>query len=182
MKQRITMPDGELIEKDLPVWKTPYNHDTDLEARRTGTYNDEESLTKQEFKDDADINIIMERFLRNGSLPPPVLPEHFLDLSERPTYFDTQQRLAEASKTFYMLDAQLRAKHLNDPNRWADAVVKAVDTNDREALRALGVEVPPEKPQEPAKPTSPVPGAAPPDTATAAPGAPPGPPKSDSGK
>lgn len=179
---KITMPDGEIVESKLPVFKTPYNHDTDFEARRTGTYNDEPSLTKQEFKEETDINVIMERFTRGGALPPPVLPEHFMDLAERPTYFDTQQRLAEANRTFYMLPAELRAEFLNDPTRWADAVVKAVDSNDRTGLAALGVEVPPERPQEPVKPTSPDSAAPTAEKATTAPGASGDPPKSDSGK
>lgn len=183
MKQKLTLPDGEIVEKDRPVWKTPFNHDTDFEAYLFGTYNDEPSLTKQEFKEEADINVIMERFLRNGTLPPPVLPEHFLDLAERPTYFDTATRLAEANAVFYRLDAKLRAEHLNDPARWADAVVQAVDANDREAIKALGIEVP-EKPQEkPEAGKSPVPsGGSSTPLANGAPAAPPGPQQTDSGK
>lgn len=164
----IKMPDGEIVNATLPVWKTPYNHNTDIEARRTGTYNDEPSLTKQEFKEEADINVIMERFTRGGQLPPPVLPEHFLDLAERPTYFDTQQRLAEANTTFYMLPAELRAKHLNDPARWADAVVKAVEAKDGDAILELGLSLK-QMPQEPPTPKPPVEGSPASKTAETAP-------------
>lgn len=181
IKLPIKMPDGEIITAEIPQWKTPWNHDTDLEARRTGTYNDEPSLTKQEFKEETDINVILERFMRGGDAPPPVLPEHFMDLTQRPTYFDVAQRIAEANKTFYMLDAETRAKHLNDPNRWADEVVQATNRGDKAALEALGIEVH-LKPQEDAKATtSPAGGSPPPEIAKAPSEAPKGAPKTDSG-
>lgn len=152
---KYVMPDGEIREYQMPQFKTPWNHDTDFESERTATYCPEGSKTKQEFKEESDINVILERFMRGGDGPPPVLPEHFLDLTGRTTYYDMATKIADANKTFYMLDAETRANHLNDPNRWADAVVKATEEGDKDELRALGLDVPyPTAPPTP--PTAPI--------------------------
>lgn len=169
---KIKMPDGEMVENKLPTWKTPHNHDTDFESRRTSLYCPEPTLTKQEFKEETDINVILQRFLRTGTPPDIVLPEHFADLTNRQTYYDAAQASAEASQLFYLLPAKQRAEFQNDPTRWADAVVLAVDQGDRKALAALGVSVPKEQPQEPPQ-TGNTPAGSPAPAATqAAPGAP----------
>lgn len=142
------MPDGELKEHPkLPDWKTPWNHDTNFESERTGIYCPEESKTKQEFKDDADINVILARFMKTGQPPDIVLPEHFADLTGRTTYFDMASKAADANELFYLLPATKRAEFLNDPTRWADAVVAALARGDVKDLNAMGVAAT-EKPQE----------------------------------
>jgi len=182
LTKQYTMPDGEIVEREVPLWKTPFNHDTNFESERTGLFCKDPSLTKQEFKEESDINVILERFQRGGDLPPPVLPEHFTDLSERPTYFDIQSRLAQANTAFYQLNAKIRSEHLNDPARWADAVVAATNAQDGDALLRLGLTLEAEKPQTAKEPRSP-------PTGTPAAGngekpseAPKGAPKSDTGK
>lgn len=139
-KLKLLMPTGETVTAEMPQWKTPYNHDTNLESDRTAIYCHEPSLTKQEFAEEADINVILERFTKSGEPPPQVLPEHFTDLTGRRTYFDMQTQIATANVAFYNLPASLRAEHLNDPARWADAVIAAVETGNREKLDALGVD------------------------------------------
>lgn len=151
MKQKFTMPDGEVIEKEWPVWKTPFNHDTNFESDRTALYCPEESLTKQEFKESSDINVILDRFMRTQELPPMALPEHFADTTTQLTYHEAQTRLAEANAMFYRLDAQTRAEFLNDPSRWADAVVQAVQRQDADTLEKLGIDLAEEKAKAAAK-------------------------------
>lgn len=141
MKQKFVMPDGEIIEKDMPAFKTPYNHDRDFESERTAYYSTEPSLTKQEFKDECDINIILQRFMRTGEPPPITLPEHFGDLTTRLTYFEASLAMAEANALFYKLPPNLRAEHLNDPNRWADAIMVALEKGDVDTLKANGIDV-----------------------------------------
>lgn len=148
MKQKVTMPSGEIVEKDLPVWKTPYNHDTNFESDRTSLYCKDPAKTKQEFRDETDINVIINRFMKTGEPPPIALPEHFMDLSQRTTYFDMASRVAEANKLFYELPATKREEFQNNPNLWADAVVKATNQGDYKTLEELGLEVP-ERPEVP---------------------------------
>lgn len=141
MKQKFQMPTGETVEKDMPQWKTPWNHDTNFESDRTALYCDDESLAKQEFKDECDINIILKRFTRTGEAPPIVLPEHFADLTTRTSYYELSTKIAQANELFYELPAEKRATFLNDPNRWADAVVQATEAGNADRLEALGVDL-----------------------------------------
>lgn len=145
MKMKFQMPDGEIVDKEWPMWKTPFNHDTNFESDRTATYCKDPSLTKQEFVEDADINNILARFAKTGEPPPLALPEHFADVSQRKTYFDMNTQLAEANRMFYSLPPELRAEHLNDPARWADAVSKAAAQGDGDALSTLGIDTSAEK-------------------------------------
>jgi hypothetical protein len=140
MKQTYTMPTGEQVTKDMPDWKTPYNHDRNFESDRTALYCKEPSLTKQEFVEEADINNILARFLRSGEPPPMPLPEHFVDTTTKLTMFEMQSRLAEANALFYKLPASTRSEHLNDPARWADAVSKAAADRDGDKLQSLGID------------------------------------------
>lgn len=141
MKQKFVMPTGDIVEKDMPAFKTPYNHDTNFESERTALYCDDPSLTKQEFVEDADINNILNRFLKNGEPPPMVVPEDFLDISDRSTYFDFASATAEANARFYTLNAKTRAEFLNDPARWADEVIRATNEGDRDRLAEIGIAV-----------------------------------------
>lgn len=152
MKTKLLMPTGDTITADMPEFKTPHNHDTRLESQRTAIYFRDPSLTKQEFVEETDINVILERFMKTGQPPPLTLPEHFLDVTNRSTYYDFAQAAAEANHLFYMLPAKQRAEFLNDPTRWADAVVQAVEAGDKDTLRNLGIAVN-EKPQEPTSAT-----------------------------
>lgn len=147
MKHKFLMPTGETVEKEMPAFKTPHNYDTNFESERTALYCMDESMTKQEFKEETDINVILQRFMRTGEPPPITLPEHFGDLTTRLTYYEAASAMAEANKLFYLLPAGKRAEHLNDPNRWADAIMVALEKGDRATLIANGIEVPPETPQ-----------------------------------
>lgn len=146
--------------KGAPYFKTPWNHDTDAESLRTATTCSDPSLTKQEFKDETDINVILDRFMKTKELPPMALPEHFLDLSGRKTYFEMASQVAEANEKFYLLDADTRAQFQNDPTKWADAVVSATEHGDRKALREMGIDVP-DEPAEPRDPPTGTPAVAP---------------------
>lgn len=155
MKTKFTMPDGEIIEKDFPQWKTPYNHDRDFESERTALYCNDPSLTKQEFKEETDINVILKRFTRTGELPPMPVPEDFIDITARANYFEMQQRIANANAIFYQLDPEIRAQHLNSPAKWADQVVAAVAAGDGDRLNELGVAIEDRKAAKPLTETPP---------------------------
>lgn len=161
MKQNYTMPDGETVEKDMPQWKTPWNHDTNFESDRTALYCNDRTLTKQEFKDETDINNIINRFLKTGEPPAMAIPEHFVDATTQLTYLEMQERLAEANANFYQLPPNIRAEYLNSPERWADAAMKALEQADGERLRKMGIDInfqqqkPPEPQQKPPEPSTP---------------------------
>lgn len=169
---KIRMPDGEIRDAEFPQFKTPYNHDTNLESDRTALFCKDPSLTKQEFKEETDINVLLARFKATGAEPPMVLPEHFVNTLDRTTYFDMACASAEASSLFYQLDAELRARYQNNPAYWADAVVEAVTDGNTDALKKLGVTTP-QAAQEPIPPGTPATAPAQPPAAPTTGGTPP---------
>jgi len=97
------------------VFKTPYNHDTLAEALRTAQVNDEPSKTQQHFKDEADINEIMRRWLKTGEIKEIPLPPQYGDFTEMETdYHSLNNRIAETNALFYRLPAAVRASYQND--------------------------------------------------------------------
>lgn len=152
---------GEVLATEvtvaMPLWKTPYNHDRDAESARVALRCNDPSLTKQEFKDDSDINVILDRFLKTQEPPPMALPEHFTDLTGRTSYFEMASKIAEANQMFYRLPPDIRQEFANDPAQWADAVNTAIETDDGDRLLDLGVEaqIKTRAPQEPPQPPNP---------------------------
>lgn len=85
---------------------------------------DDESRTKQEFKDECDINRIMARALRSGQFPPAVSVGRYGDFSEVGDYQEALARVEYAREQFAGLPAKTREKFGNDPARFLEAVPK----------------------------------------------------------
>lgn len=167
---------GEIL--DQVFFKTPYNHDRDAESERTGLVCNDESLADQSFKEDADINVIMDR-VKKGAEIPITLPEHFGDGTQIPDLLEAHTKIAENNRVFYNLDPRIREEFMNDPMRWMVQVRKDLDEANLDNLKRMGMDVsdltviaarkPPAAPQG----GSPAPGA--PATPGAADSPPPGP-------
>lgn len=75
-------------------------------------------FTKQEFKDEADINILMQRYQNNGEIPAiNQRAPQFLDA----TCFDYQknmEQIAEANSIFAELPSSMRNRFENDPGKF----------------------------------------------------------------
>lgn len=156
-------PDGEIILADemipneyKPFWKTPFNHDTDAEATRTALYCFDDSKAQQHGKEEADINTLVDRFLKTGQMPSVSVPPRYGDFNSTADYHDLQNHLAETNALFYRLPAAVRASYQNDPAQWIGDVNERLANGtpaDLDALRAMGMDIPatapPEAPKEP---------------------------------
>lgn len=103
-------------------------------------YFDEPTMTKQEFKDDCDINLIMERALRGQVINN--LNERVArwgDVSSIPDYRTSLDMVTRAQGMFMELPPSIRERFANDPAMFLDFV--ANDQNYDEAVR-LGL-IPP---------------------------------------
>lgn len=97
-----------------------------------------ESLTKQSFKDECDINNVMKRFERTGVL------EHvnkyqpqWGDYTNTPSsYQEALHQVAAANEMFLSLPARLRAKFDNDPGAY---IAFVEDPANADELRAMGL-------------------------------------------
>lgn len=90
-----------------------------LRATTTVDCSVEPSLTKQSFAEEADINVLMERFVRTGYFPsvddlggPQPM---YGDFSEGVDYMEALERVRQANDSFAALDARVRDRFRNDP-------------------------------------------------------------------
>ena len=105
------------------------------------------SLTRQEFAEDCDINVIMMRFEKTGQLPANVSEPRYLDLTEMPSdLMGTLNLLGEAERAFMTLPASVRRAFDNDATVFVDF---ASDPNNLEQMRTWGLAPPVEAPAEP---------------------------------
>jgi len=63
------LPGTEIVTEEgdtaiVPNWKTPWNHNTVREAARTALVCLDPTKTQQHGREEADINVIVDRFLK----------------------------------------------------------------------------------------------------------------------
>jgi len=114
----------------------------------TGLRCVDESLTHQEFKEESDINTIIDRF---GIGENPVQPMEWVtnvDIADAPdNYMAVMNQLNEARDQFMSLPAKVRSQFDNDPGKFVDFVS---DPGNGDELVRLGLAVvrPPVKPSD----------------------------------
>ncbi|QCQ84631.1 internal scaffolding protein [Blackfly microvirus SF02] len=130
------------------------------------------SLTRQEFAEECDINVIMSRYERTGQLPMNMngVEPRYVDMSAMPTDFrEAMDIMIEAEKAFMMLPANVRREFDNDAKMFVDFASMPENLS---KMREWGLAVP-EKPADAggggAQPPSAEPAAAPSAPASAKP-------------
>lgn len=100
----------------MPVFFTNYNS-----PPKVGSRNDKPSKTLQQFKDEADINVLISRYMRTGFYYSPMqtptqkrMPQ-FGDYSELGDFQQQQQRLLDVYDDFARLPAKVRERFGNNP-------------------------------------------------------------------
>lgn len=121
--------------------RAPYNYDTDIASEESGLVCPEETLTIQSEKDDADINLIVERFKVTGTLPQRDLPPMLGDFLEVTDFHTAQNIVRQAQESFNELDGKIRARFNNDPGEF---IAFCEESGNLEELRKMGLAVKPE--------------------------------------
>lgn len=81
------------------------------------------SRTKQSFKDDADINNIMDKFTKTGILPSMIDKNpKYGDFSDVPDYLESINTVLLAEEQFAALSSKVRKKFDNDPAKFLEFV------------------------------------------------------------
>lgn len=93
--------------------------------------------TRQEFKTECDINVVLRRYANNGQLPAlnPITPT-FGDFSEAPDYLSAQLTVQAAKEDFARLPARVRKACGNSPARYLEMVQ---DPDRKDELVELGL-------------------------------------------
>lgn len=112
------------------------NYDTNAVGDETGLECKDDSLAIQSQREDADINVIMKRFGVTGTVPAVALPPEFGDFSSELDFRGCMDIMNAAERSFMSLHADVRARFLNDPVRFADF---ASDPANIDELRKLGL-------------------------------------------
>lgn len=98
-------------------------YDADQVSHDTGLRCEDESLTQQEFKDESDINTIIDRF---GIGENPIQAQKWvtdLDIENAPNdYMQVMNQLNEARDQFMTLPAKLRSQFDNQPGQFVSFV------------------------------------------------------------
>lgn len=96
------------------------------------------SLTQQQFKDDVDINVLLERFKITGQMPEGVVMPQYGDFRGVADYRSAVDAVRKADNSFMDLPANVRNRFDNDPQKLLEFV--SDDKNRAEAER-LGLVV-----------------------------------------
>lgn len=128
--------------------RTPFNYDREAVSNETGLVCEAETLAKQEFKEECDINTILKRFNITGELPQGVRMPTFGDFVPVGTFHEAANAIAVAREAFDELPAEVRRRFANDPGEF---VAFCSDPKNLEEARGLGLVPPLElKPDVPA--------------------------------
>lgn len=116
--------------------RNPYNYDSDKLSDDTGLACPDESLTQQQFVEEADINYIANRFIKTGELP---LVPQMPTAGDFEGIFDFQSAMntiTQAKREFMALPAKMRSRFNNDP---AELIAFIEDTDNRDEAIRLGL-------------------------------------------
>lgn len=110
-------------------------------SSKPGITFEKPSLTQQHFKDDCDINKIIERFTRTGLLPQyPGEEMQFGDYTAAVDYHEAMTIVAQAKQQFEALPSAVRDKFDNDPVKMLDFVSKKENIEESVKLGLLNRE------------------------------------------
>lgn len=140
-KSNVVLPVG--------VYAKPVVRDSfDLPSRDSDILCEEPSLAQQQFKDDADINVLLERFKVTGVVPQGVRIPTYGDFTGVTDYQSAANAMLKAEQSFMALDAKVRAQFENSPQVFLEF---CSDPKNIDKLREMGLAVPAEPEAQPMK-------------------------------
>lgn len=145
--------------------RTPYNYDMSAAGDESALHCTDESMAKQSFAEECDINTIVRRFGITGELPTNIRMPTYGDFTGVHDFKTAMDAIATANESFDALPAEVRARFNNDPAAFVDF---CSDTRNRDEAKKLGLISADEvkaaaaltmgnKPTEPSAPTPPKP-------------------------
>lgn len=139
-------PDGRIDEAGPPVpvvfvrssW--PSNYDADAVSKATGiSFASEKMITQQQFKEESDINVIVERFGLTGKLPENGSYPVYGSFDEVVDYQTALNQIRAADEAFMALPGHVRARFGHDPQQLLEF---CSDPANLEEARKLGLTKP----------------------------------------
>lgn len=125
--------DGEIKETFL---RTAYNYDMNAASEETGLECKDPTRAQQQFKEEVDINTIVERFGITGELPKDLRVPTNSDVWEIQDLKGAMNIVTEAREAFMQMPAHVRTTFDNDPAKFVDFVS---DDDNRAKAERLGI-------------------------------------------
>jgi len=119
--------------------RSAYNYDMDLASQETGLRCLDASLTQQQFKEESDINTIVDRFMKSGVMPTPTNMPQYVDYDGVFDFQTAMNAVRAADENFMRMDAKIRARFNNSPQDFLTFFADPANTE--EAIR-LGLAIP----------------------------------------
>ena len=116
--------------------KNPITFDRDKNSDLSKFIFTKPSRTQQQFRDECDINHILERFNITGQRPRAGLQPEYGDFSGITDYQSALNAVMAAQDSFLQLPAKVRAKFDNDPALFVEF---ASDEANKDEMKALGL-------------------------------------------
>lgn len=110
----------EYGEIKTPFLRTQFNYDTNRASLQSGLHCSDETRTQQQFKEECDINTIVERFGLTGTLPENLKVPMTGDFTEVYDYQTSLDKIREADTAFMQMPARVREQFGNDAGRFVD--------------------------------------------------------------
>lgn len=105
----------------IPVPRAYGNYDTAAVSDDNGLFCPEPTLTQQQFKDDNDPNVVMQKFARTEDMTLfQQRSPRYGDFTGPNSYHDALNVVRAADSAFYALPARIRNRFQNDPAQFAD--------------------------------------------------------------
>lgn len=115
---------------------------------------DDPGYTKQEFRDECDVNVIMRKYTQFGVVPEVKSPGQFGDFTNVPDLLEAHAIVERATEDFAALSSEIRDRFANDPVRLMAFVS---DFKNRDEAIKLGLIVVDSPKVEPIVPVVPAP-------------------------
>lgn len=103
--------------------RTAFNYDIGEVSEMTALYcpdTPEDNRTKQSFKDECDINVIVDRFMKTGEMPKDLRQPVYGDYDGVIDFQSAMNAVVQAEETFMAMPASVRARFDNDPQKFLD--------------------------------------------------------------
>lgn len=104
----------------VPFFRSAYNYDRDLASNEAGLRCADVSLTQQQFKDDCDINILVERFGIAEVAARNVRAPVFADFHGVFDFQTAMNAVVAARESFLQMAPRVRARFHNDPAEFVE--------------------------------------------------------------
>lgn len=120
------------------------NYDADAVSRETSiSFEDVESMTRQEFREECDINTIVRQFGLTGKMPEFPHPAEYGDFSDVHDYQSALNALIAADSAFMEFPAEVRGRFEHNPQKLMEFL--AVKENRAEAQKLGLIPMDPER-------------------------------------